>query len=151
MAGKHVPISLKETKEVMKKFQKPPVIKLSKSECRKGNMQKVLQKYSEIIRLNPITVFQFPQSKEIQFKNPAITYLNVVHKKRKIVKKRIFSSLLFDKNTSMTVQDYMEISKQCCTYEALIESLLKPDTQIYSENNDDIEKFLREAFKKNNR
>ena len=142
MAGKHVPISLKETKEVMKKFQKPPVIKLSKSECRKGNMQKVLHKYSEMIRLNPITVFQFSQSKEIQFKNPAITYLKVVHKKRKIVKKRIFSSLLFDKNTSMTVKDYMEISKQCCSYEALIESLLKPDTQTYSENNDGIEKFL---------
>ena len=166
MAAQHVPLSLEETKEVMKKFQKPPIIKLSRSQCRKGNMQKVLTKYSETIRSNPLTVFQFPQCPEIQFNNPESTYLNVVNKKREALKRRVFSSLLFDENTTMTVQDYMELSKErcrkeelskgrCskkelskerCSKEDLIEALWKDGSQSYSENNDGIEKFLNKTY-----
>ena len=42
-------MSLKESKEVMKKFKGPPIINLSKSDCKKGRMQKVLKKFSKLI------------------------------------------------------------------------------------------------------
>ena len=81
-------MSLKESKEVMKKFKGPPIINLSKSDCKKGRMQKVLKKYNETIRLNPLTVFRFPQKENIQFHNPNETYLKVVKKKENLCEKQ---------------------------------------------------------------
>ena len=135
-------MSLKESKEVMKKFKGPPIINLSKSDCKKGRMQKVLKKYNETIRLNPLTVFRFPQKENIQFHNPNETYLKVVKKKRTYVKNRIFSHLLFDSETKMTVADYIRVSNETSDKDTLIKALYKKDTQYYSENNDDIDKFL---------
>ena len=130
-----------------------PIIHLSNEDCKRGNLQKVMFQNADTIKDYPLTVFRI-----IDAKSPEIQKQVEILKNRSDVKVKIGTkesagfgrspkATLYLKEgeeiKEVTIKEFLAMnSKSSYNMEEFVENLYDGFVQVYSENNDEIEKYF---------